>query len=480
MHTTSRPVLRSLRHIFSVLLVFILAGCAGQSDPPASGSHEALIFVGNDGDGTVSVIEHGHDGDMVSETILVGSGAIGDLVATTEDHIFVNVTDNNAVAAIDPMVSGNPELRNFLPVGSRPVHGYRDPEGTRVWVMNDGDATSGSCKTAGPGGIATNSVTVIQNHEVDGGGGNGTGILGEVIATICVGRGHHKAAFSEPSADHPDTPHRVFVSNISDGTVSVIDNDPVSADYLTVIATIDLCDPDKQSGGCDGDLATTNNASPHGIDFSPVSGKIYNANVGYGTVAVIDPETNTIETSIDAGFVNKVHVSPGGAFVLVKGTDKTSDADHVIGKLTVIDTATDTVANQIDLIDIHPDSFEFSPDGIKLYVASASTGTDAQKANLKDDVLLAFDSSALPDLKHPETGISGQAKEITVGVADGGHRSLAIHEHEGMAEHVFVPNPADDTVSVVDAETDEVVDTVEVGDDPGSILVFPVEGGHSH
>ncbi len=478
MNKMYRPI-RSLRHICSALLVFTLAACGSQADPP-SGSHEALIFVGNDGDGTVSVIEHGHDGNTVSKTIIVGSGGSGDMVATTEGHIFVNVTDNNAVAAIDPMVTGAPELRNFLPAGTRPVHGYRDPEGTRVWVMNDGDATAGSCKTAGPGAIATNSVTVIQNHEVDGGGGSGSGVLGEVIATICVGRGHHKAAFSEPSTDHPDTPHRVFVSNISDGTVSVIDNDPASAAYLTVIVTIDLCDPDKQTGGCDGDLATTNNASPHGIDFSPVSGKIYNANVGYGTVSVIDPATNTIEKTIDAGFVNKAHISPDGSFLLVKGTDKSSDADHVIGKLTVIDAATDTVANQVDLMDIHPDSFEFSPDGAKLYVASATTGSDPQKTHLKNNLLLVFDASALPELKQPETGVSGEPKEIVVGTADGDHRSLAIHEHDGMAEHLFVPNPADDTVSVVDAETDEVVDTVAVGDDPGSILVFPVEAGHSH
>ena len=88
------------------------------------------------------------------------------MVATAEGHIFVNVTANNAAAAIDPVVEGTPELRNFLPVGTRPVHIYRDPEGTRVWVMNDGLQPGGSCKTAGPAGTATSSVTVIQNHEL--------------------------------------------------------------------------------------------------------------------------------------------------------------------------------------------------------------------------------------------------------------------------------------------------------------------------
>lgn len=382
------------------LFPLAIASCGSQSNPP-EGSHgtEALILVGNDENGLVSVIEHGGDqGNVVIKTIPVGSGDMGDMVATTEGHVFINVTANNAVAAIDPIVEGTPELRNFLPVGTRPVHIYRDPEGTRVWVMNDGDATDGYCKTVGTNGTATSSVTVIQNHEVgEGGGGGGAGILGEVIGTICVGRGHHKAAFSEPSNEHPDVPHRVFVSNITDGPISVIDNDPSFDDYLKVIATIDLCNPAKQAVGCDTDITTPNNSSPHGIDYSLVSGKIYNADAGYGSVVVINPVTNTIETAIDIGYSNKAHVSPDGRFLIVKGTDKTSDTNHVIGKLTVIDVIYNSVT-QVDITDVHPDSFESTPDGSKLYVTSATTGSDAQKSNLRNNVLLVYDTSTLPNL----------------------------------------------------------------------------------
>ena len=470
----TKRFLETITHVFTVaLLPLAIAGCGSQSNPPeVSHGPEALIFAGND-HGLVSVIEHGGDqGDVVIKTIPVGSGDIGDIVATTEGHVFVNVTANNAVAAIDPVVEGAPELRNFLPVGTRPVHIYRDPEGTRVWVMNDGDATGGSCKTAGTNDTAISSVTVIQNHELgEEGSGDSAGILGEVIGTICVGRGHHKAAFSEPSTDHPGTPHRVFVSNITDGTISVINNDPTSDDYLKVIAAIDLCDPAKQAGGCDTDITTPNNSSPHGIDYSPVSGKIYNANAGYGSVAVINPVTNTIETAIDIGYSNKAHVSPDGKFLIVKGTDKTSNPNHVIGKLTVIDVMDNSVT-QVDITDVHPDSFESTPDGSKLYVTSATTGSDAQKSNLRNNVLLVYDTSTLPNLI--------LIKEITVGVADGSHRALAVHEHDGSAEHIFVPNPADGTVSVIDAEKDEVVSTVDVGGEPSSILVFPLEGSHAH
>lgn len=225
-----------------------------------------------------------------------------------------------------------------------------------------------------------------------------------------------------------------------------------------------------------------------------MSGKIYNANIGYGTVSVIDPMTNTIEATIDISFANKLHASPDGHFIVVKGTDaRTVDrlcegqsisADHVCGKLTVInvealenqDPADDF--KQVDLLDIHPDGFEFTPDEHKLYVTSATTGNDAQKANLKNNILLAF------HFRHDEGELELES-EIPVGVADGDHRGIAIHEHDGEAEHVVVPNPAEATISVIDPKTDTVVDTIEVGDDPGSILVFPLEngstqGGHTH
>ncbi len=459
----------------------IVTGC-GQAAVGTSSNNatpegpEALIFVGNSANGTVSTISHGHDGNAVLNTIPVGSGAVGDINISSEHHVFVNVTANNQVAAIDPVVTGDPVLKNFLPVGQKPVHGFRDPsDGTLIWVLNDSNAISGPCLTA-RGGAATNSVTVIQNHEVDGGGGGGSGsgqtTLGIVLEEICVGRGHHKAAFSYPSPTNPDVPRRVFVSNISDGTVTVIDADLASPTFGDVVTTVDLSDPAKQTCSvttpCDTDLTTSNGASPHGIDYSPLTGKIYNANVGYGTVTVIDAAMAVVDTTIDLGFVNKAHVNPDGRFLVVKGTDKASDTDHVHGKLSVVDLEDNSV-HPIDLLDIHPDSFEFSPDGSKLYVTTATsvaTGNTTQLANLKNNVLLSFDASGLPQLPAPV--------EIPVGVAGHDHRSLAIHEHNGVAEHVWVPNPDDGTVSVVDAESDTVVDTVTVGGEPSSIAVLAI------
>ena len=463
-----------------VISAVALAAC-GQAEKSSSlggsAAPEALVFVGDSANGMVAVISHGDEGNEVLDSIPVGSSSIGDISISSEGHVFANVTANNQVAAIDPVVDGEPVLKNFLPVGTRPVHAGRDPvDGTLIWVLNDGLASSGTCLTAGPGGSATSSVTVIQNHEVGGGSGGGGGqtTLGVILEEVCVGVGHHKVTFSYPSPDHPTMPRRAFVSNISEGTISVISADPAAADFGTVVAIIDLCDPARAA--CDSDVTTPNFAIPHGIDYSPVSGMVYNSNVAYGTVSVIDAEAgmlfdvddSTPEVDpIDVGFSGKAHVTPDGSFLLVQGVDTTSDAAHVIGKMTVVDVS-DHSFQTVDLPDVSPDSFELSSDGTQLYVATASSFDNAvQQGNLKNDVLLAFDTSALPAL--------GAPIEVPVGTASEEHRSLAIQEHDGVAAHVWVPNPDDGTVSVVDAETNTVVDELEVGGEPSSIAVLVLE-----
>lgn len=288
-----------------------------------------------------------------------------------------------------------------------------------------------------------------------------------------MGKGHHKAAFSAPTATDPSIPLRAFISNIIDGTITVIDNDPgteasPNPTYLTVIGTIDLCDPNKEA--CDANPATPNGAGPHGMYFSPVSGKIYNNNEDYGTENVINPTTLAIEATLDIGFAGATHITPDGDFILVRGVDTQSDPAHVVGKLTIINVADHSVT-PVDFQDFHIGAIQFTSDGTKVYIASAATGNTAQRANQKSNVVRAFDTTALPTLT--------QTKEISVGSTTGG-RSIGLFEHDGEADHLFVTNRADGTVSVIDAATDTTIDTVQVGGTPTSLLVFSLEGDLSH
>lgn len=426
---------------------------------------QGRIFVGNR-DGKVSVIEHTDGEHTLGEPITLSSGA-GNMAYSAKNHIFVNMESANLVATLEP-AGESATIKEFIGVGERPGQIYPDPEGSRVWILNDADPITGIDTATLPCSAASaSSVSVIQDYDHK----EEDEESGKLMATICVGRGKHKAAFSSPSQTVPSAPLRVFVSNFSDGTISVIDNNPASASYLNVTGTIDLCDPSKESGGvCDTNPTTQNGAGPAGVYLSLVSGKLYTNNENYGTVNVINPGSEvavSVEKTLDVGFAGSMRMTPDGRFIFVWGTDD-SNPEQMIGKLTVINVADDSLW-PVDLPGLSPSTFEFTSDGTKVYVASSVGG-------VKRNVIQVFDTIGLPAL----TAI----KEITVGSTAGG-RSIGLFEHGGAASHLFVTNSSDGTVSVIDAKTDTLIDTIDIGGTPTGLLVFPIRaevqqgsGGH--
>lgn len=187
----SKKQVTRFRLLIALSTLFAVTGCGSQSSPPSSLSEsagapagvEARIFVGNT-NGTVSVIEHGVAGNTLVEPIDLFS-SVGDMTSSRKNHIFINLGSTNQVAALDP-VGETATFRKFIPVGQRPVHINRDPEGSRIWVQNDADPDTGvdtvtpTCNTADTG-----SVSVIQNHGTAGHGDDDEeNNAGEVLATI--------------------------------------------------------------------------------------------------------------------------------------------------------------------------------------------------------------------------------------------------------------------------------------------------------
>ena len=162
-------------------------------------------------------------------------------------------------------------FHDAFPADAFPAHIYAEPDTNRDWFMNDGDKATGNdnvnCGDKG------SSVTVVENTSSS---------AAKFLKTICVGRGHHQAMFVTPNDQHPDVPKTAYVSNLKDGTISAIANDPGDTSrYLTVIATINLGEADKEDSGT---ADVPNNAFPHGLVYSAYSGKLYCLNNGYGTV----------------------------------------------------------------------------------------------------------------------------------------------------------------------------------------------------
>ena len=351
--------------------------------------------------------------------------------------VFIGLTEADQVITLDPQ-SKQISIESDFVADAFPAHIYSDPNSSCDWFMNDGDKESGNdtlnCGDQG------SSVTVVENTASS---------AANYLKTICVGRGHHQCNFSYPSDAAPNVPHQTYVSNLKDGTLSVIGNDPADTkNYLNVVATINLCEPGKD--GFD-TPQIPNNAFPHGLAYSKVSGKVYNLNNGYGTIAVIDPVSHEIEQLIPFKGFSNLFISPCGRYVIGRGADRKSDADHVIAKMAVLDVTNNEVLDQIDLPDVYISKYFFNTEGSKLYLTTSSSGSEQQQVNLKTDAVLVFDLHALPKLK--------LAAELRLGSPAG---TLDFLTPEGKTDLVFASTAQDGAVSLICGETDTVIEKLSV------------------
>jgi DNA-binding beta-propeller fold protein YncE len=346
-------------------------------------------------------------------------------------------------------------IQNNFPLDAYAPYAYPQLAEGIHWYSNDGDSESGvdtlNCSGAG------SPVYVVKNS-ADG---------AEVLKTICLGRGHHVVAFSKPSAKMPNIPQRAFVTHLLDGSMTILGNDPADqAGYLNVIDTINLCESDKEKDGRDG---LPNNAFPHGMVFSPLTGKIYSLNNGYGTIIVVDPSSGKIESRLKMKGSSNLLLSPDGRYLIGKGANRKSDPEHVVGRLSVLDITTGETTDSLDLSDFYPSTYRFNPQGNKLYVTSAATGKGAQRDKVRKNILQVYDAAALPKLR--------LIKEVSVGVADCSRRPIAFFTESGETRYVFVPNPTEGSVSILDGSSDEVLDTISIAEQAATEFAFSLWDG---
>jgi len=406
--------------------------------PPATDQWSIACHLSEGDAGTLVIVEHreGKTRAVPVESAPASGQPEG------QRPMLIGLAPDNALLMMDA-VTKEISRQQRLPRDAVATYAYVDPATATYWMVNDGDKDNGvdvvNCGNSG------SPVIVVK--------GLGNTPAPEVLKTICLGRGHHVTTFVAPSPQSPQVPRVVFASNLLDGTLSVIGNDPTDpATFLKVIAIINLSDPRHEDGKRD---AIPNNAFPHGMVFSPRTGKVYNMNNGYGTVAVIDPVTNIVETTVAMKVSSNLLLSPDGRFLIGKGADRKTDPEHVIGRLSVMDAVNNTLSGTLDLPDVYPSVYRFSPDGAKLYVTTAATSKGRQRDNLKLDSLLVFDTSALPAIK--------LLKEVRVGRAACGRRPIAFIDGGGNDIRVFVPNTSDGTLSILDGTADRVLETVTLG-----------------
>jgi len=449
--------------LLALSLAFLLANCAKEFDLPVTETHTEKAYV-TSADGTLAVITHGHEPKHVAT---LNAGGSADVTAAF-GHVYVNNSGANSVTIID---ANKDVVKGTTSVGVRPVHSLMVKGGNLLLVGNDGP--SGSDPENDPNLVAADdTVSVIDTNP-----NNATFMM--EIARIRVGNGHHKLAYS-------DKTERAAISNLSAGTVTIID-----VNALSVMCTV------KVGAGA--------SPVPHGIDYSPVSGKAYNANVSGGETeaitmihlnAAITVPANPYKvddpacTALDGGGIARgtgpgqipasgyTHANHAGTFVFTVGYTAASQTGH----LSVIRTSDDTVVSVLDLPKFKPDQFVITEDGDRIYVSSVEDENNTATVPGTTVAVVDIDTTTGEATLHPTTPFlqAGRGHD---------HRAIAL---SGDDARLFVPNSGADpgTVSVFDTASLALLGTFEVGEEPNALayvdaatLALPEGGGgggHSH
>ena len=447
------------------------------------GNQNTLSVVGTDAQGNLKIVS------TVGAAGEFENNALGDMQVSTGEWVFVNLGAGNKVATIDPLSGATPIFETNLPTGTRPVHIYRDPtDGEVIWSMNDGDATNGN-DSIHCGGVGA-SVTVLHNSHT-GPGGNPPFVVG---TTCTLASGHGVTAFSQPTVANATIPKYAVITNEKGGQMAFLDNVETSPTYRSMVARLDLCTDAGQAGlipaglPCDSEAGTAmnvpftaNGSNPHGIRWSKHSGKIYSIQTNYGEIIEVDPKlivpgpghnqtAITRRLSLAGTPYTSFGITPDGRFLFLRGRDITTDPDHILGKLAVVDLTVGgllAITALPDLLDVVPSTFKFTPDGQRMYLLASdtATGTGNQLLNQKKNRLFVFNPSAFPVVQAPV--------EIALQPASG-HNFDVVVEGSGQANGVLVSNGTpglNGLVSFINANN-QLIGNLVVGLNPGAVMIY--------
>jgi hypothetical protein len=448
------------------------------------GNQNSLSVVGTDSQGNLRIISTmGSNGEF-------SSSALGDMQFSNGEWVFVNITSAHMVATIDPLSGAAPIHEANLPAGTRPVHIYRDAiNGERMWVLNDGDATNGH-DTNRCGADNGASVTLLRNSHVGPGGAPPS-----VIGTTCtLAAGHGVTAFSQPIPADGNIPMYMVVTNEKGGQMAFLNNDQTPGSSREMVARLDLCTDAGQAGltppgpACDNENTkpldqafTANGANPHGIRWSHHTGKFYSLQTGYREIVEVDPKlvvtgpgdneaaiTRTL--SLAGTDYTSFGITPNGRFLFLRGRDIASDPAHIIGKLAVVDLAAGalTITPVLDLTDVVPSTFKFTPDGQRLYMLASDTptGNGAQQAVQKRNRLFVFNPSTFPAAPQ-------QLAEVELLAANAHNFDVAVQgAGQGIAVLVSNGTPGSTgSVSLIN-NNNQITGSLLVGVNPGQVMIY--------
>jgi YVTN family beta-propeller protein/VCBS repeat-containing protein len=206
------------------------------------------------------------------------------------------------------------------------------------------------------------------------------------------------------------TNNRVYVTNKSAGTVTVIDTTT-----NTVVGTINV------------------GATPDGVVLKPDGSRLYVSSTDGNTVTVVNTTNNTVVATIAVAKPSAMAINSSGSIVYV--------ANYDAGTVTKIATSTNAVSGTAVTLPVgsHPTEITVSPDKTKIYVLSVmsngSTGVSA----------FALSSSSATAI----TSLSGTATGVAV-------------SPDNSRVYVTTNNGTNSTVTVINSSTKAVVGSYAV------------------
>lgn len=175
----------------------------------------------------------------------------------------------------------------------------------------------------------------------------------------------------------------------------------------------------------------------HMVVATPDERRLCVANIGSGSVTVIDRASGAVRSHATGAGAEGIDVSPDGREVWV--TNRSANT------LSVLDVARDSVVATLDAGGRFPIRARFTPDGREVWVSNAQSNQVA-----------VFDARTRERLATVDVGRVPVGIEIT---PDG--------------RRVFVANTNDDRVTVIDARTRKVAGTFAPGEEPDGMAWAP-------
>jgi YVTN family beta-propeller protein len=408
-------------------------------------------------------------------------GGSSDLMALGSGVALSNHTAGNEVLLIDlKRRSEIGRLPSSSLGGVRPVHMYLSPAPAGqqyIVVLNDGN------ERGTPKGERPKDSTLLL---IDAAQASPTFL--KPAGETRLGIGHHKVGFSTKRP-------RLAVSNIADcaDVVSVYDyQNPFDIKLVKTFSAADLgYDGSTPLKTCDETGKAGMMLSPHGTGTSAASGRVFHYLTGTGQIAIFDidsdvPAVKLIQTAGNGGA--SVKDLPGGQFMVVpqrgpREVNQRADGSICqVGQLAVIDAMAEKVIAQVPVFYGEPTcrtsiagtpheraALQYampSPDGKTVFI---EIGTLYGPPN----VIAESRFVAVFDLSDPHRPI--QLPSIPVGAGN----DTREHALTGDGKLLLVTNSLDNSVSVIDVESRQVVRTMPTVTRPFRVVTFSEGTGPS-